>query len=435
MTLFITAGLRDSGFGLGLAALLGLSSPFAGAQEIGVMGAANPDLTGQAPSAALRLLATGDAVVSNDEITSGPDGLGFTMFRDQTSLTIAPNSQITLDKYVYDPGTGSGDLQLNLLRGAVRVIGGRITKRSDAQVRIPTATIGIRGGAATVEIRGDETARVMLIGGEYAHIVTQKGEFTISRPGGYVVIERDGSIAYSGLPDTIITNEISALFMTPGNGGASPDRARAQAAALAASNSDLEGGTTRAPVSTTGLYQETPGVLDDPLDFTPFRELAQTAMFSDMDRIRGMEPGNMGFVDVGGTGSVQAQLIWRDASDLDLHLILPGGAGEVFYANRTIIFNNGGAIAELDADNLGGVINVGPDRRVENIVVNGRNGGRVPRGTYTFFVDAFSIRNSGGSAYELNTSGDGGRTIASQTGRLRVTGEDSPSVRVQGGRR
>jgi len=95
--------------------------------------------------------------------------------------------------------------------------------------------------------------------------------------------------------------------------------------------------------------------------------------------------GGGGFVPVGGTGVIRGQLVWTTSADLDLHLTLPDEQ-HVFYANRSVTFNNGRATAALDHDNLGGVIDAPPDKRVENIAVNGTPS----NGSYTFFVNSFN---------------------------------------------
>ncbi|WP_340109142.1 FecR family protein [Pikeienuella sp. HZG-20] len=402
-----------------------LIAPAAGAQEIGVMGAANPAMTGTAPSAPPRPLLTGEAVFSDDDIVSGPDGLGFAMFHDQTTLTIAPNSRIRLDKYVYDPASERGEIGVSLLRGAVRMIGGRVTKTADATIRTPTATIGIRGGAATVESFDDGGARVTLIGGEYAHVATATDELYISRPGGSAVVDPNGDVSYAGVIDTMTAEQVTGLFITPGDGGAPAERLPASAGGLATDNSLAPGAVVAEAVATNGLFLETTSVLDDAFDLSRVEEVAQAAVYSDMDRL-GALVDNADFVDIGGTGVIQGQLIWTNTSDLDLHLILPNNAGEVAWFNKTVIFNDNLATATLDVDNLGGVVSVAPNKRVENIVVNGDD---IPKGTYVFFVDAFTVRGEGKTSYSLNVTGDGGGTIRRLTGAL-GPGEDSPNVQV-----
>ena len=130
-----------------------------------------------------------------------------------------------------------------------------------------------------------------------------------------------------------------------------------------------------------------------------------------VDQLSGKQPatGDGGFIDVGGTGILRGQLVWNTSADLDLHLTLPDQQ-EVFYANRTVTFNNGRAFAELDHDNLGNEIDSPPDTRVENIVVNG-----VPlNGDYTFFVNSFSTPN-GSDSFTLRVSLGGNMQVLSGT--------------------
>lgn len=114
--------------------------------------------------------------------------------------------------------------------------------------------------------------------------------------------------------------------------------------------------------------------------------------------------GSGGFLPVGGSANIRGQLVWQTSADLDLHLVLPDNQ-EVYYANRTVPFNAGAGTGTLDADNLGGVINVPPNQRVENIVVTGTPSS----GIYSFFVHSFSTPNPSDPCTLLVT-GNGGLT-------------------------
>ncbi|MGF1452139.1 MAG: hypothetical protein ACFB21_08725 [Opitutales bacterium] len=99
------------------------------------------------------------------------------------------------------------------------------------------------------------------------------------------------------------------------------------------------------------------------------------------------------FVGIGETGEIRGQLVWDIPTDLDLHLILPTGE-QVFFANPLSEFFvqpfDATGVAELDVDITGGV-NVDPNLRVENLIVNRREGSEfLPPGEYTFFVRNFS---------------------------------------------
>ena len=107
-------------------------------------------------------------------------------------------------------------------------------------------------------------------------------------------------------------------------------------------------------------------------------------------QIKNQNPG--GFLPVGSTGIIRAQLVWNTSADLDLYLTLPTGQ-VVSFSNVSVTFNNGQAIAMLDRDNLGSTIDVPPNIRVENLVVNG-----VPlAGLYSFVVNNFNSPNAGDS--------------------------------------
>lgn len=128
-----------------------------------------------------------------------------------------------------------------------------------------------------------------------------------------------------------------------------------------------------------------------------------------------------GFVNVGANGIIRGQLVWNVDVDLDLHLTLPGGAGTVYYANPSVTFNNGAATANLDADNQGGVVNVGPNERVENIVISGTPSS----GAYNFFPVYFA--GSQPASYTLTTTGNNGATTQVTTGTLSSPGQQGAS--------
>ncbi|MGI8480933.1 MAG: FecR domain-containing protein [Chthoniobacterales bacterium] len=135
----------------------------------------------------------------------------------------------------------------------------------------------------------------------------------------------------------------------------------------------------------------------------------------------GGNPGDGGFVNVGGTGVIRGQLVWDTSADLDLHLTLPD-AQHVYYGNPSVTFNNGRATAMLDHDNVGPTIDVPPTTRVENIVING-----VPlSGVYTFFVNSFATPN-GSDPFTLRVNYNGNTQVL--TGVL-PSGQNSQPVSV-----
>lgn len=174
------------------AAAMALCAPAHGQtrdDQIGSVAALNSDVDGTPPAAAKRQLFIGEGLVQDELIESSPIGSGQFLFLDQTTLTIAKNSSLILDKYVYNPDTKLGEFSMRMSQGVLRFIGGRITKNTDAVVVTPTATIGIRGGMAIITVDPDGTTRAQHIAGEYTRITTSNGEeLFISRNNGMAEI-------------------------------------------------------------------------------------------------------------------------------------------------------------------------------------------------------------------------------------------------------
>lgn len=152
------------------------------AQQIGVVASLEPSIDGTPPGQAARQLAVGINVIANERIISSQAGRGQLLFTDQTTLTIAPNSDIVLDSFVYDPERDAGEIAVTLGKGALRFIGGRITKKTDGVIRTSTATIGVRGGIVLAELL-PEGVRVIFLAGEYVCLEGSTGRHCASRPG------------------------------------------------------------------------------------------------------------------------------------------------------------------------------------------------------------------------------------------------------------
>src|SRR5260370_8834403 len=100
---------------VGVAALLlGLGASGTLAQErVGVSSAVNPDVTGVAPGAAARQVVIGQEVVFNERFTTGPLGQTQLLFLDESAMTIGPNSDLTIDQFVYNPKTAPRHLPMS----------------------------------------------------------------------------------------------------------------------------------------------------------------------------------------------------------------------------------------------------------------------------------------------------------------------------------
>src|SRR5687767_6233333 len=97
-----------------------------------------------------RNLAGGQEIYLGDRIVTGPGGGLQILLLDGTTFSVGPNSSMVIDEFVFNPATGTGRLTANVARGTLRVISGRLARQDQEaiRVRLPTATVGVRGTMA-----------------------------------------------------------------------------------------------------------------------------------------------------------------------------------------------------------------------------------------------------------------------------------------------
>jgi hypothetical protein len=123
------------------------------AQTLNVAGkaaAVSTDTQGKVLAQPIRTMAAGGEVWEQELLTTGPAGPAQLLFLDGSSAVVGPNGSLTVDRFVYDGVAAHGKLTMSLASGAMRFVGGRVSKSDMAEIKTPTATVGIRGGVALV---------------------------------------------------------------------------------------------------------------------------------------------------------------------------------------------------------------------------------------------------------------------------------------------
>ncbi len=95
-----------------------------------------------------------EKVYKGDTLKTGPDGsLGIT-FRDNSLLSLGPNSTVVIDEFLFAPTQGKLSLVTRLVKGTAAILSGVIARLSPQAVRFetPVATVGIRGTKFLVAI-------------------------------------------------------------------------------------------------------------------------------------------------------------------------------------------------------------------------------------------------------------------------------------------
>ncbi|MFC3230257.1 FecR domain-containing protein [Marinibaculum pumilum] len=140
---------------LGIALLPAAAAAAATDSRIGVASAINPEAEGTPPGGSRRVLHVGIDIQADERVTTTANGQVQLLFLDGSAMSIGPNSDLVLDRFVYDPGDDSGELAVRLGRGVLRIVGGRISKREAIRVETTSATMGIRGGIGTFAVGED----------------------------------------------------------------------------------------------------------------------------------------------------------------------------------------------------------------------------------------------------------------------------------------
>lgn len=100
-------------------------------------------------------VAVGSEVRQNDVLETAADSsLGIT-FRDETRMSIGPDTRIRLDRYAFQPEREEYSLIASITRGTLFYISGLIAKLSpeSAAVVTPGGTIGMRGTRFVVRVK------------------------------------------------------------------------------------------------------------------------------------------------------------------------------------------------------------------------------------------------------------------------------------------
>jgi hypothetical protein len=174
------------------AALIGLLSTSPSWARVGVASTVDGTPKGLPPGATERVINVGNDMQPNERVTTGANDKAHIVFLDGSSLTVGPNSVLTIDKFVYDPDRKTGELALNASRGVFRFVGGAISKNSEVTVKTPSATMGIRGGIAVFAIAANGNTTAYLLFGASLTVTSQGVTQTTTQPGFQIVVPAGG---------------------------------------------------------------------------------------------------------------------------------------------------------------------------------------------------------------------------------------------------
>jgi hypothetical protein len=91
-----------------------------------------------------------------DTLQTAADGRLGVILQDGTRISLGPNTELKIDRFVYDPVDGKFGLLLRMGRGALAYVSGRIAQFSPESVSVetPVGVLGLRGTHFAVSLDG-----------------------------------------------------------------------------------------------------------------------------------------------------------------------------------------------------------------------------------------------------------------------------------------
>ena len=138
--------MRSVFISLALPIVLAFGAAAAAAEDAGQIKVSNGAV--QIERSGQRLPAqVGQVVQQSDVVITGPDGSVGITFRDNSLLSVGPDSVLSIDRFVFNSTTHQGAFDSSLKQGTLAVVSGKLAKQSpeSMKVKTPAAILGVRG--------------------------------------------------------------------------------------------------------------------------------------------------------------------------------------------------------------------------------------------------------------------------------------------------
>lgn len=167
-----------------------------------------------------------DPVYLDEVVITGSESSTALQFLDETRLQVGANSRVVLDRYVYDPDTGTGEATISFGTGVFRFITGQMNKDA-IELRTPTAVMAVRGTKLIILVEEDGSSGAEIIegglfvdpcGGEDAEAV--EGQVVLVPADCTGAFVSDGTL---GVTDMAVLTDLAPLGdIAPGAGPPGP---------------------------------------------------------------------------------------------------------------------------------------------------------------------------------------------------------------------
>lgn len=119
---------------------------------------------------------------NGQRITTGAAEVLEVLLADGTSMTLAPNSEVTINALSYDDA-GHGRLALSMNRGLVRIAESALSEPSPIVVKTGSAEVRLDAASAVIEVADGGRTRASMLAGRAVQMTSGGQTQTVERPG------------------------------------------------------------------------------------------------------------------------------------------------------------------------------------------------------------------------------------------------------------
>ena len=171
------------------------------------------------------VMVVGSSIVPGQRLRTNAAGVLHVLFLDQSALTLAPDSELSIDEFTFDPASRQGRIRLGLVKGTLRVVGGQISKNTATEIKTPHGTVDILGGITIVETNGQSTSGTFLFGQSMRATDNSGNTQTITRAGFGVDIGSGNISEPRRIPTSQLNELLARLESKLGTGNPNPSPA------------------------------------------------------------------------------------------------------------------------------------------------------------------------------------------------------------------
>lgn len=146
-----------------ISAFVLISSGAMAGEQIGVAIDAKTQVIRSAAEGGNQIVQTSTPVFLDDNLKANSTGLAQIKLVDDTKIVVGPDSNVTLDDFVFSSSNSARVVTVSVTKGAFRWISGRSGSKAYT-IKTPAGSIGVRGTAFDVTI-GDHGTDVLLLNG------------------------------------------------------------------------------------------------------------------------------------------------------------------------------------------------------------------------------------------------------------------------------